>query len=114
MRKILIHFAFPNRNKNLCWELYLASDFRRGFVIFYNTRFIFGNDLNNTINIRGKGWGGCFLNMQGNDCMVNYIQLFIFLLLVNVYFDGVNGFNGFNGVLCIGGIFRKVIGNGTL
>ena len=52
--------------------------------------------------------------MLGNDCMVNYIQLFIFLLLVNVYFDGVNGFNGFNGVLCIGGIFRKVTGNGTL
>lgn len=55
--------------------------------------------------------------MQGNDCMVNYIQLFIFLLLVNVYFDGVNGFNGFNGfngVLCIGGISRKVTGNGTL
>lgn len=49
--------------------------------------------------------------MQGNDCMVNYIQLFIFLLLVNVYFDGVNGFNG---VLCIGGIFRKVTGNGAL
>ena len=52
--------------------------------------------------------------MQGNDCMVNYIQLFIFLLLVNVYFDGVNGFNGFNGVLCIGGIFRKVTGSGNL
>jgi len=53
--------------------------------------------------------------MLGNDCMVNHIQLFIFLLLlVNVYFGGVNGFNGFNGVLCIGGIFRKVTGNGTL
>lgn len=53
--------------------------------------------------------------MLGNDCMVNHIQLFIFLLLFfNVYFGGVNGFNGFNGVLCIGGIFRKVIGNGNL
>ncbi len=50
--------------------------------------------------------------MLGNDCMVNHIQLFIFLLLLfNVYFGGVNGFNG---VLCIGGIFRKVIGNGNL